>query len=221
MPVGNFNDKSRVYYSAKKVERNGKESAAIVSKTADGTIEHHGYLEGYISDIVVRDDTYQGAPFKKLEVVFESDFCREIFSVGMTSGPARDILLKVPTVVDFAKQIVRFTPFLSEPDKLGTQYLRIGVRINGEKAGYAFEREQVPQIDLVKLPSGLEVKDTTVRDNFFLSIAKDLHERLNKKASVEMDVYNEDDELDAANRLITSEPVYSTKGKKAKDGVPF
>jgi len=217
MPVGNFNDKSRVYYSAKKVEKNGKESAAIVSKTADGTIEHHGYLEGYISNIVVRDDTYQGAPIKKLEVVFESDFCREIFSVGMFSGPARDILLKVPTVTDFKRQIVRFTPFLSEPDKLGTQYLHIGVRINGEKAGYAFEKEQVPQIDLVKLPSGLEVKDTTVRDNFFLSIAKDLHERLNQRASVEMEVYNEDDELDAANRLIAAEPVYS----KTKDGVPF
>ncbi len=217
MPVGNFNDKSRVYYSAKKVEKNGKESAAIVSKTADGTVEQHSYLEGYISNIVVRDDTYQGAPIKKLEVVFESDFCREIFSVGMFSGPARDILLKVPTVTDFKRQIVRFTPFLSEPDKLGTQYLHIGVRINGEKAGYAFEKEQVPQIDLVKLPSGLEVKDTTVRDNFFLSIAKDLHERLNQRASVEMEVYNEDDELDAANRLIAAEPVYS----KTKDGVPF
>ena len=217
MPVGNFSDKARVYYSAKKVEKNGKESAAIVSKTSDGTIEHHGYLEGYISNIVVRDDTYQGAPIKKLEVVFESDFCREIFSVGMFSGPARDILLKVPTVTDFKRQIVRFTPFLSEPDKLGTQYLHIGVRINGEKAGYAFEKEQVPQIDLVKLPSGLEVKDTTVRDNFFLSIAKDLHGRLNQRASVEMEVYNEDDELDAANRLIAAEPVYS----KTKDGVPF
>lgn len=217
MPVGNFSDKARVYYSAKKVEKNGKESAAIVSKTADGTVEQHSYLEGYISNIVVRDDTYQGAPIKKLEVVFESDFCREIFSVGMFSGPARDILLKVPTVTDFKRQIVRFTPFLSEPDKLGTQYLHIGVRINGEKAGYAFEKEQVPQIDLVKLPSGLEVKDTTVRDNFFLSIAKDLHERLNQRASVEMEVYNEDDELDAANRLIAAEPVYS----KTKDGVPF
>ena len=216
MPVGNFNDKARVYYSAKKVERNGKESAAIVSKTADGTIEHHGYLEGYISNIVVRDDTYQGAPIKKLEVVFESDFCREIFSVGMFSGPARDILLKVPTVTDFKRQIVRFTPYLSEADKLGTQYLHIGVRINGEKAGYAFEREQVPQIEILKVKNK-EIKDTEARDNFFLSIAKDLHARLNQRASVEMEVYNEDDELDAANRLIAAEPVYS----KTKDGVPF
>ena len=216
MPVGNFNDKARVYYSAKKVERNGKESAAIVSKTADGTIEHHGYLEGYISNLVVRDDTYQGAPIKKLEVVFESDFCREIFSVGMFSGPARDILLKVPTVTDFKRQIVRFTPYLSEADKLGTQYLHIGVRINGEKAGYAFEREQVPQIEILKVKNK-EIKDTEARDNFFLSIAKDLHARLNQRASVEMEVYNEDDELDAANRLIAAEPVYS----KTKDGVPF
>lgn len=216
MPVGNFSDKARVYYSAKKVEKNGKESAAIVSKTSDGTIEHHGYLEGYISNIVVRDDTYQGAPIKKLEVVFESDFCREIFSVGMFSGPARDILLKVPTVTDFKRQIVRFTPYLSEADKLGTQYLHIGVRINGEKAGYAFEREQVPQIEILKVKNK-EIKDTEARDNFFLSIAKDLHARLNQRASVEMEVYNEDDELDAANRLIAAETVYS----KTKDGVPF
>lgn len=216
MPVGNFSDKARVYYSAKKVEKNGKESAAIVSKTADGTVEQHSYLEGYISNIVVRDDTYQGATFKKLEVVFESDFCREIFSVGMFSVPARAILQKLPSVVDFSKQIVRFTPYIKEGTD-GTKYMSIGVRINGETAPYAFEKEQVPQIDLVKLPSGLEVKDTTVRDNFFLSIAKDLHERLNQRASVEMEVYNEDDELDAANRLIAAEPVYS----KTKDGVPF
>ncbi|MFW5700244.1 MAG: hypothetical protein ACOCWM_01020 [Cyclobacteriaceae bacterium] len=172
MPVGNFQAKK--YYS---IAKNGK----VKFKNSNGDYEYPDYIEGYLIDIQLDENEFEGNPIPKIKFEFTDNRGEivEVLQSGRHTLFVRDILNCLYSI-EGEIGWVRFTPYTSEFN--GRELVHGAVRHIGDKVKKQLGKDDYPPVKSVKVGKK-EVVDTSERDEFFEALIPKIVDKLKYRSA--------------------------------------
>lgn len=183
MATGNYTDTPRKYYSI------SKENNKIRHKTRDSVEEFSDWIEGYLTNVEVRESEYEGQTIAKVVFTFSGkDGSEDILQTGESSIFTRMALNRLASI-EGPIGLVRMAAYIWEYE--GKKLTCCSLQHRGQKMPLKFKsRSQGGEIpdQIIQMVGKKEVKDDTDRVEFFRELIVRLQSQLPSQSATALGI---------------------------------